>query len=609
MSEFPPAASLPKLSLCGTPRPDKSAAARIVNTWLATLQQRIQSDDLANISDLFVEEAYWRDIISLSWDFHTKSGLAAIAAYLRESSSGFGQLKAVETGGLVPELVKEYGLEFIQSAFTFETRAGRGRGVVRLANSGPSEWKAWTVSTQLEELNSKDASNGQSQANGVTNGDAPVNGDAATNGHAQEAADPQVIIVGAGQSGLGVAAHLKHLGVSCLIIERGPAVAYSWRQRYETVKTHTIMNGDHLPFMKYPSNWPASQDKSHILRWMDNYATIMGIEVQLNTTATKADYDTATRKWSLHITDKDGSRVLHANHVVMALGMTTHVPYGPEFPGKDSFKGHAYHAAAHKTAGDIPDLDKKNVVVVGCATTAHDMAQDFVGHGAKSVAMIQRQPTWSFSNEAIRKYHLAEFTTPGVSTEEADLLINSFPVPVARVFGYEMTQEMIRHDADMLDALEKAGLDVKRGEDGTSFIDYLFFKGGHFYVDQGATPMILDGRIKIHMCEDGVKEFYPGGLVLGDGREIEADVVVMATGFEMASMQLEKLMGEKIWQKASQFGMFDEEFERHGWWRPTGIPGFWYMCGTLAWSRQFSAVLALEIAAVERGFVDGYWEN
>lgn len=180
MSEFPPAASLPELCLRDGARPDEKAVSEIVEGWIATLQQRLDQKDGADISDLFVVEAWWRDVIALSWDFHSKSGPAAISSYVRGSSAGFGQLKVVREGGLAPKLEEAYGMHWIQAGFTFKTRFGSGKGIVRLANSAPSEWKAWTVMTQLEQLTSQDGptqpqhptvANGQPRANGATNGD------------------------------------------------------------------------------------------------------------------------------------------------------------------------------------------------------------------------------------------------------------------------------------------------------------------------------------------------------------------------------------------------------------------------------------------------------
>ena len=76
--------------------------------------------------------------------------------------------------------------------------------------------------------------------------------------------------------------------------------------------------------------------------------------------------------------------------------------------------------------------------------------------------------------------------------------------------------------------------------------------------------MILDGRIKVHMCSEGVEEYFPGGLVLGDGCKVDADVVVSATGFEPAAAQVKQIMGDKIGEKASKYGSFDHELERVG---------------------------------------------
>src|SRR5690554_360811 len=106
---YPSAAALPRLSLCGKLRPDRHAATLIVDRWLAALQQRLERNDLADLTDLFVPEAYWRDIIALTWDFNSKNGPAAISKHLSDSKAGLGQLKAATSGTLVPALADEYG--------------------------------------------------------------------------------------------------------------------------------------------------------------------------------------------------------------------------------------------------------------------------------------------------------------------------------------------------------------------------------------------------------------------------------------------------------------------------------------------------------------------
>lgn len=196
MSEFPPAATLPNLTILDGVAPDQKVVSWIVNNWLALLQQRLEKKNLGDISELFVEEAWWRDVVALTWDFHTKSGLDAISKYLLDSTVNMTKLQSCKTGGLVPHLEEEYGMWFIQAGFTFETKYGAGKGILRLVNVAPMTWKAWTVSTQLEELKGQPAlAHGAAVrlTNGAVNG---VNGNAAA--AATSTTEPQVVVVGAG---------------------------------------------------------------------------------------------------------------------------------------------------------------------------------------------------------------------------------------------------------------------------------------------------------------------------------------------------------------------------------------------------------------------------
>lgn len=207
MAEFPPAAVLPSLTLCGGTPPAKEAISKAVDDLLAALDKRLEQRPKAEIADLFVEEAWWRDIIALYWDFHTKSGIPAITAYLNESEAGFGQLRAIHHGGLAPKLEVDDGLHFIQAGFTFRTKFGSGRGVLRMANVSPGEWRAWTVSTHLEELNTHVQHgdgprglffpNSAAANNDVTNGHTNGHTNGTANGAAYDEHIP-VVIVGGG---------------------------------------------------------------------------------------------------------------------------------------------------------------------------------------------------------------------------------------------------------------------------------------------------------------------------------------------------------------------------------------------------------------------------
>lgn len=192
------AATLPPLTLHEGVNKDAIDAPNIAKEWLAKLDKRVQEQ--SDISDLFVEESWWRDIIALSWDWTSKHGPAAINKYLESTSgSGFGQLKVIESGGLQPAFVDMGAVKWLQSGFTFQTDAGNGRGLFRLANVGPEEWKAWIVLTQLDQLKGQEKL-GSPFEDKKPHNDAALHGVNGVDGHHKPVDEkPTVLIVGAGE--------------------------------------------------------------------------------------------------------------------------------------------------------------------------------------------------------------------------------------------------------------------------------------------------------------------------------------------------------------------------------------------------------------------------
>jgi hypothetical protein len=148
------AAPLPTLVLHDEVPQDSIDPRSITQTWLSNLQHKISQNQLSDVSDLFISDCWWRDIIALSWDITTKRGHHETSQFLHQhaAASGFGQLTVIDHGALQPRLSDMGGLIWIESGFSFETKVGTGRGIVRLANVGPGEWRAWIVHTNLDEL-------------------------------------------------------------------------------------------------------------------------------------------------------------------------------------------------------------------------------------------------------------------------------------------------------------------------------------------------------------------------------------------------------------------------------------------------------------------------
>lgn len=259
-----------------------------------------------------------------------------------------------------------------------------------------------------------------------------------------------------------------------------------------------------------------------------------------------------------------GKRVYYPRHVVLATGTFISVPIRPKFEDEATFKGQVYHSINHKSVRDIENLQNKRVVVVGCSTSGHDICEDFVNCGAKEVSMIQRHPIFSVTRDSMEKVSYVLWDTPGITTEEADVIANSFPCAIVRALSVGRTRRMAHMDKPLLDGIERAGFAEKKGEDGVGMVDYQFIRGGYSYIDQGAMRMIVNGSITMYRCEQGIERFPEKGVELADGRDIDADIVVLATGYEHSIWMVEHLMGKEVREKVGGFGYLDEEQEMIG---------------------------------------------
>ncbi len=103
--------------------------------------------------------------------------------------------------------------------------------------------------------------------------------------------DPQVVVVGAGQAGLTIAARLTQLGVSTLIVEKNDRVGDNWRSRYRSLVLHDPVWYDHLPYMPFPAHWPVFTPKDKLAGWLESYVDALELNVWTNARFVGGDYD------------------------------------------------------------------------------------------------------------------------------------------------------------------------------------------------------------------------------------------------------------------------------------------------------------------------------
>ncbi|KAG6810447.1 hypothetical protein H0H92_011820 [Tricholoma furcatifolium] len=610
MSAALPEPPLPTLQSLNATIPADLDAKAIAKTWFAAFSKLAEAGDAQGVAKLFAEDSFWRDMLALTWNFRTFSGLPKIVQFLSDRLGSVRPTAFVLRDDAYLGLQQPYpDIAWINLFFDFETDVGIAFGIARLIPNANGEWKAHTVYTNLEDLK------GFPEKIGSLRNHAPNHGKWVED-RKKEAEfagkSPVVLIVGAGQSGLEVAARLKALDVPTLVVEKNPRIGDNWRNRYDALCLH-----------------------DPLANWLENYAEALELNVW-----TASTVSSATREgdnWNVRITRSDGSeRMFTVHHIVFATGLGSNDGTYPTYPGMDSFKGQLLHSNRHKSAADHVG---KKVVVVGACTSAHDICVDYFEQGV-DVTMYQRGSTYIMTTKNGWKvlmggkqtlYHLIDiwifadglqgvYSEGGLPTDIADRLSASFP----HHFGVSLSQRSTKviaeldkfvpflycpskerlslHRAfrDLLDALNARGFKTNFGIQGTGFGLLAWSKAGGYYLDTGASQLIADGKIKL---KNGtlIERFTETGIKFEDGSELPADVVVFATGLGDSRAHIKKVCGEEVFNQLTPLWGLDAEGELNGVWRDIGIKGLWSMLGNFALCRFHSKHIALQIKAIEEG--------
>src|SRR5260221_4818967 len=197
-----------------------------VDNWLTQFEAALAEPDDGALETLFHQESYWRDVLALSWNIQTINGADQILKELRTHArravpSGF----AIDPGRRAPRKVMRAGTNAIEAIFKFETKVGRGSGIIRLTPDAAdgNTLKAWTLLTELGELKGFEEQLGVARPRGNAysrdfRGPNWLDLRKASSAYADH--DPTVLVIGGGQSGLSIAARLKQLNVDTLIVDR-----------------------------------------------------------------------------------------------------------------------------------------------------------------------------------------------------------------------------------------------------------------------------------------------------------------------------------------------------------------------------------------------------
>jgi putative flavoprotein involved in K+ transport len=191
-----------------------------------------------------------------------------------------------------------------------------------------------------------------------------------------------------------------------------------------------------------------------------------------------------------------------------------------------------------------------------------------------------------------------------VTTEKADLIFASLPYRIMHEFQIPAYEKMAEVDADFYARLEKVGFRHDWGDDGSGLFMKYLRRGSGYYIDVGSAELVADGSVKL--AQGQVSHLSESAVVLEDGTELPADLVVYATGYgsmngwvaDLVSPEAADQLG-KVWGLGSETTKDPGpwEGEQRNMWKPTNVANLWMHGGNLHQSRHYSLYLALQLKA------------
>ncbi|KKZ60411.1 hypothetical protein EMCG_00697 [[Emmonsia] crescens] len=526
----------------------------------------------------FIGDALWKDLYSLTGLPRTFSSAKAIETAWNDVYMIHKPCEFAFNPGTAEVVRRMPKLSWVEARFTFRTTgcpASLCSGMVSLVPAEGDTWKIWILRTILERLEGHpdvDVPNPQTRIINPENNQFDC------------------LVVGAGQCGLSTAGRLQSLGVNYLLIDKNDNIGDNWLLRYDSMKLHTLRAYAHLPFEQtFPRDlYPELLSKYDLAKCYKLWSDKLGINVWLSSQLASGSWDKDGKQWNLVIRRQGRETRLMVRHLILATGAGGQIPVAPTFSKREKFGGLVLHSVEYKSASQWKG---KSALVVGSANTAHDVCDDMVEAGLSSITMIQRGQTFVLPSEY---YQQGKKYNDMLPTNLADRIEYTTPLSIVNKMVTFRFNAMMSQNTEQFGALERVGFRVKRCGNP---ISTLYEEGGRHYINVGTSAKVAQGLIKVK-SDSLIAGYTKDGLMFEDGSELKADIIVLATGFEMSFRPtVARILGADVAAQIEEFWGLDEEGEIRGAWKPIGHPGLWYMGGPFGHSRFFSRFISLQVKA------------
>lgn len=342
-----------------------------------------------------------------------------------------------------------------------------------------------------------------------------------------------VLIVGAGISGIGAAYHLKdrfpdRSFVLLDALERHGGTW--WTHRYPGARSDSDLFTFGYGFK--PWRGPSIATAEEILSYLDEVIDENDLSgaIRYQHRVTCAHWSTADRRWTVEITRDDTGEQLRftTDFLWMCQGYYSHQQgYTPDWPGMDRYQGLVVHPQQWP---DDLDYAGKRVVVIGSGATAATLIPA-IAQTAKHVTMLQRSPTFFLSRP--RTHELAvtlrALDVPEEWTHEILRRAHIAQLSELTRMSFEAPDELRKFLIEEMRPLLPEGFDIEKHFTPR----YRPWQQRLAVVPEGDLFAALrEGRAAV--ATDTIETFTETGIRLASGEEIEADIVITATGFDLA---------------------------------------------------------------------------
>lgn len=342
-----------------------------------------------------------------------------------------------------------------------------------------------------------------------------------------------VLIVGAGISGVGGAYHLtkQRPGTSFVVLDGLDSFGGTWwMHRYPGIRSDSDLHTFGYRFK--PWTGPPIASAEEILKYMGDVIEENDLDrhIRYNHRITSAQWSSVDNRWTITATrtDTGEQRFFTANFLWMCQGYYRHSEgYTPEWPGMEAYQGDIIHP---QTWPEDLEYAGKNVVVIGSGATSATLVPA-IAADCEHVTVLQRSPTYFIPGR--NKIELAE------TLRELD---------VDEEWIHEIVRRKILHDQAKFTRRSFEEPEKVKQEllDGVRSI-----LGPEYDMESHFTPSYRPWRQRIAFVPDGdlfhgiasgkasvltdeIDRFTEHGILLKSGEELQADIIVTATGFNMS---------------------------------------------------------------------------